>query len=58
MVKAAAAETALAEGATTKSVVIESDDGDNKGNNEGDNKDIYAAFEAVEVKDKVIKEAA
>jgi len=35
-------------------VVIESDDGDN----EGDNKDAYAAFEVVEVKYEVIEEPA
>jgi len=53
VVKAAVAEAALAEGAAAKSVVIESDDG----NDEGDDEDAYAAFEAVEVEDKVIKEA-
>ena len=35
-------------------MVIESDEGDD----EGDDKDAYAAFKAVEVGDKVIKEAA
>jgi hypothetical protein len=53
-VKAAAAEAASAEGAATESVVIESDDGDD----EGDDEDAYAAFEAVEVEDEVIEEAA
>jgi hypothetical protein len=50
----AAAETATAEGAAAKSVVIKSDNSDD----EGDDEDIYAAFKAVEVEDKVIKEAA
>jgi len=34
-------------------VVIESDDGDD----EGDDEDAYAAFEAAKVEDEVIKEA-
>ena len=37
-----------------ESVVIESDNGDD----EGDDKDAYAAFEVVEVEDEVIEEAA
>ena len=61
MVKAAAAEAASAEGAVTKLVVIESDNGDgkgdDKGDHEGDDKDVYAAFEAVKVEDEIIKEA-
>ena len=40
-------------GAVAESVVIESDKGDNKGNN----KNTYAAFKAVKVEDEVIKEA-
>ena len=35
-------------------MVIELDDGDD----EGDDEDVYAAFEAVEVEDEVIEEAA
>jgi len=57
-VKAAAAEAAPAEGAAAKSVVIESDDSEDEGDNEGDDEDAYAAFEAVEVEDEVIEEAA
>ena len=53
-VKAAAAEAAPAEVAAAESVVIESDDGDD----EGDDEDVYAAFEAVEVKYEVIEEPA
>jgi len=37
-----------------ESMVIESDDGDD----EGDDEDAYAAFEAVEVENEVIEEAA
>ena len=48
--QAAAVKAAAAEAAPAESVVIESDDGDDE--------DAYAAFEAVEVKDKVIEEAA
>jgi len=44
VVKVAAVEAASAEGAAAESVVIESDEGDNK----GDDEDAYAAFEAVE----------
>ena len=33
------------------------DKGDDKGDNKGDGKDAYAAFKAVKVEDKVIKEA-
>ena len=50
ILKAAATETAPVEGATAGLVVIESD--------KGDDKDVYAAFEAVEVEDGVIEEAA
>jgi len=39
-------------------VVIELDNGDDEGNDEGDDEDAYAAFEAVEVEDKVIEETA
>jgi len=46
-------EAALAKGVMAKLVVIESNDGDGEGNN----KDVYAAFKAVKVEDKVIKEA-
>ena len=50
----AAAVKAAAEGAVAESVVIESDECDD----ERDDKDAYAAFEAVEVEDEVIEEAA
>ena len=49
ILKVVAVETAPAEGATARLVVIESD--------EGDDEDAYAAFKAVKVEDKVIKEA-
>ena len=39
-------------------MVIELDDSDDKGDDKGDDKDAYAAFKAVKVEDKVIKEAA
>ena len=56
-VKAAVAEAASVEGAATRSVVIESDNGDDKGNDEGHGEDAYATFKAVKVEDKVIEEA-
>ena len=48
-VKAAAAEATPAEGAAAESVVIESDNGDD----EGDDKDAYAAFKAVKVEEAI-----
>ncbi len=57
-VKAAAVEAAPAEVAAAESVVIESDNGDDKGDNKGNDEDAHAVFEAVEVEDEVIKEAA
>ena len=50
-------EVAPAEGAVAKSVVIKSDNSDNKDDNKGDDEDVYAVFEAVKVEDKVIEEA-
>ena len=51
--KGSRVKAALVEGAVAKLIVIEL----YKSDNEGNNKDIYTAFKAVEVEDKVIKEA-